>query len=571
MGNQETIIKEKRLILSALPYANNIPHIGNLVGSHLPADIFARYCRLAGYNTILIGGTDENGSPTEIASIQFGIPAQKLVDTFHKIHKQIYDWFGISYDNFSRTSKPIHHKTAQDFFEILYHKGFILEKQIKLPYCEKCDLSLPDRYVEGICPNCGYEKARGDQCDKCTKLLDPLDLKKPKCQICGSTPKIRKSKHLFIDLPRIQKKLEEWVLSNTQWKDHVTALTLGWLKEGLKERCITRDLKFGIDVPLPEYSDKKLYVWVEAVLGYISSTKEWAEKQGHPGEWEKYWKENDAKSYYFMGKDNVPFHTILFPALLIAHGGFNLPYQVVGLQYCNYEGDKISKSRSWGVFCEKLASSGVDVDIWRFYLSNIIPETKDSEFKWDEFEARVNSDLIGNFGNFVNRTLSFLYNHLDKTLNHHELTARDMELVKKIEKTQKEVTDLFEQTKIREALHKILELSAEGNRYFQENKPWELKKTDLKRCETVIYLCTNLCLNLAILVQPFLPSTSKKIFDQLDVKEKFKWSDANKINLKKGHRISEPQILFKQLDKLKIDELKNTVTKPTPLEEIFQK
>ena len=399
--------------------------------------------------------------------------------------------------------------------------------------------------------------------------MDPDQLKNPKCKLCGSKPTERKVKHLFLDFSKLETKLKDWINSNPQWREQVRALALGWIKEGLKPRCITRDLKFGVPVPLADYSDKIFYVWFDAPIGYVSSTKEWAEN--NKKNWEDFWKDKETKVYNFLGKDNIPFHTIFWPGMLIAHGGLNLPYQVVGLQFCNYEGDKISKSRSWGIFCEKLASSGVDVDIWRFYLSNIIPETKDSEFKWDEFEARVNSDLIGNFGNFVNRTLSFLYNHLDKTLNHHELTPRDMELLKKIEKTQKEVTDLFEQIKLREALQKILELSAEGNKYFQENKPWELKKTDLKRCETVIYLCTNLCLNLAILIEPFLPSTTKRIFDQLDVKEKYKWSDANKINLKKGHRISEPQILFKQLDKLKIDELKNTVTKPTPLEEIFRK
>ncbi len=563
--------KEHRLILCALPYANNVPHVGNMVGSHLPADIFARYCRLKGYETLFIGGTDENGTPTEVAAREVGVAPQKLVDEFHKIQKSIYDWFLISYDNFSRTSKPIHHKTTKVFFKEIYDKGFITEKEIKVPFCKNCNMTLPDRYVEGICPNCNYEKARGDQCDKCTKLLDPVDLKKPKCKICGTEPKPKKTKHLFLEFGRLQSDLEKWIKSSKHWNEQVTALAMGWIHEGLKSRCITRDLKFGVQVPMPGYEDKIFYVWFDAPIGYISSTKEWAENMRHPGEWENFWKNPEAKIYNFLGKDNIPFHTIFWPAMLIANGKYNLPYQVVGLQYCNYEGDKISKSRNWGVFCERLPLSGIDPDVWRYYLTHLIPETKDSDFKWDEFEARVNNELINNLGNFVNRALSFIVNHTGRKLDHHELTQQDTVLIKKIESIHKEITDLMEKVKLREALQKILELSADGNKYFQENKPWELIKSDPKRCDTVLYLSANLCVDLAILIQPFLPNTSKRIFSQLGLRDRFTWNDAKKINLEKGQMIERSEILFKPIEKEKIEELKKTVTKPTSMEEIFGK
>ncbi len=571
MINLLTEKKERRLILCALPYANNIPHVGNLVGSHLPADIFARYCRLKGYETVFIGGTDENGTPTEVAAREIGIEPQKLVDTFHDIQKKIYDWFLISYDNFSRTSRPIHHKTTKNFFKEIYDKGYIVEKEIKVPYCGKCKMALPDRYVEGTCPNCKYEKARGDQCEKCTKLLDPVDLKKPRCKICGTQPTPVKTKHLFLDFSKLQGKLEEWIKSNKQWREQVTSLAMGWIHEGLKPRCITRDLKFGVQVPIPGYEKKIFYVWFDAPIGYISSTKEWTDNIKKPGQWENFWTDPKTKIYNFLGKDNIPFHTIFWPAMLIAHGKYNLPYQVVGLQFCNYEGDKISKSRNWGVFCEKIPDSGVDVDVWRYYLAHLIPETKDSDFKWEEFKARVNSELIGNFGNFINRTLSFIENRLAGKITHYELGQRDLEFIKKMEKFHKEITDLFEETKLREALQKILELSGEGNKYLQGNRPWELAKTNLNRCNTVMYLCANLCFDLAILIQPFLPKTSKKIFEQLGVKDKFSWADGNKINLEKGHKIGHSEILFKPLEKEKIQELKKSVGKAADLAEIFGK
>ncbi|MBS3134738.1 methionine--tRNA ligase [Candidatus Woesearchaeota archaeon] len=338
--------KERRLVTAALPYVNNIPHLGNIVGSHLPADIFARYCRLNKYDTIFIGGTDEHGTPIEVAAIKNNTTPQKLADFYYKKHKEIYDWFNFSYDNFSRTSKEIHHKTTQEFLKKVYANGYIKKGELEIPYCKNCNIYLADRYIEGICPVCSYQNARGDQCEKCGKILDPIDLHKPRCVICNKDNIIfRKVKHLFLDLTKLSKRLEKWINTNKVWRQQVKSIALAWIKEGLKPRCITRNLKWGIKVPFKGYEELVYYVWAEAAIGYISSTKEW-----NKNKWEDYWKGKNSKIYHFIGKDNIPFHTILFPAELIAHGGYNLPYNVVGLQYLNYEGGKFSKSKQHGVF-----------------------------------------------------------------------------------------------------------------------------------------------------------------------------------------------------------------------------
>ena len=361
--------KEKRLITSALPYINNIPHLGHIVGSHLPADIFARYCRTKGYETVFIGGTDENGSTSEIAASSIGVEIKEFSDKLHNEHKKIYEWFNISYDNFSRTSKPIHHQTTQEFFKVIYKNGFITPGKMNVFYSEEEKMFLPDRYVKGTCPKCGYEDATGDQCEKCTSMLDSTQLLNPKSVTTNSPVVIKESQHLFLRLDKLSKKVEAWIKKQKTWRSQVKALALGWIKEGLRERCITRDLKHGVSVPLKGYENKKLYVWFDAPIGYISATKE-ATK-----DWSSFWQKKNAKIYNFLGKDNIPFHTIFFPAMILAHGKFNLPYNVIGLQYLNYEGGKFSKSKKIGVFCEKLPDSGIDVDVMRGYLTFVIPET----------------------------------------------------------------------------------------------------------------------------------------------------------------------------------------------------
>jgi len=562
--------KEKRiLVLCALPYTNAIPHIGNIVGSHLPADIFARYCRLKGYDTIFIGGTDENGTPTEVASIELKVSPKQLTDVLYRIHKEIYDWFEISYDNFSRTSLPIHHKTTQEFFKKVHQNGFVSEGLLKLPFCEKDGLFLPDRYVYGTCPHCGYENARGDQCENCTELLDPDQLINPRCKICGSEPVIKDVKHLFIEFGKLESKIEKWIKSNKHWREQVINLALGWIKEGLKKRCITRDLKWGVAVPLDGYEDKVFYVWFDAPIGYVSFTKEWSEKTGK--KWEEFWQDEKTLIYNFLGKDNIPFHTIFWPGMIIANGEYNLPYNVIGLQYCNYEGGKISKSKKWGIFCEKLIEAKIEPDIWRYYLTYLIPETKDTEFKWEEFKNRINNELVGNLGNFVHRTLSFIWNYLDGEIKKGNFGDEEEKLIEKIRKSKKRTQDLLEDVRLREALMEILSLSASGNKYFQENKPWELVKKDRERCNTVLFVCAELCKSLAVLISPFLPRSSNEILRQLNVEKNLAWNDVGSIDLEDAHKINEPSVIFEKLTKDRIEKLKGEVTQVTPLEKFFKK
>ncbi|MBU2633837.1 MAG: methionine--tRNA ligase [Nanoarchaeota archaeon] len=537
-------MKETRLITAALPYTNNIPHIGNIVGSHLPADIFARYCKLNSYKTLFIGGTDEHGTASEITAQKNNVTPKELCDFYYKIHKKIYDWFQISYDNFSRTSKPIHHKTAKEFIKKIYDNGYLIEKTVKIPYCNTCKRSLADRYIFGTCPSCNYENARGDQCEKCTKILDPSDLINPICSVCNkSNIEFKEKKHLFFDLTKLQPKLKKWILSNKHWRSQVKNIALAWIKEGLKPRDITREINWGIQVPIEGYEDAKIYVWAEAAIGYISSTKEYTK------DWELYWKNKKSKIYHFIGKDNIPFHTILFPAELIAEGSFNLPYNVVGLQYLNYEKSKFSKSKGHGVFCENLLNIDLDADYWRFYLSYIIPETSDTEFLWKDFQKRINNDLIDNLSNFINRTSSFIY----KTFNSEVKGKTDKEFYKNVTLKIDKILDLFEKVELKKALEEILRLSDYGNQYFQKKEPWKTKD------KNVLFNCINLCKILGLLIQPYLPSTSKKILKILNCKEN-NFGNLKKFNITK---INKPSLLFQKIDNSLINELKEKTSKIT--------
>ena len=538
-------MKEKRLITAALPYTNNVPHIGNIVGSHLPADIFARYCRARGYDTVFVGGTDDNGTTSEIAAQQHGVSFEKLCTFFYNIHKHIYDWFQISYDNFSRTSKPIHHETVKEFFLKLYAHGYLLEKNVHIPFCTSCQRSLADRYIQGTCPYCAYEFARGDQCEHCGKLLEPDQLKKPSCSVCKKeTIAFQQKKHLFLDLAKSSKHLEKWIKSQKHWRKQVTHMALSWIDNGLKPRDITRELKSGVPFPIKGYEDKKIYVWAEAAIGYISSTKEW-----NNDKWQDYWKNKDCKIYNFIGKDNIPFHTIVFPAELLAEGTYTLPYNVVGLQYLNYERSKFSKSKGHGVFCENLPNIDRGVDYWRFYLSFCIPETGDTEFLWKEFQDRINNDLIANFGNFINRTLTFIWKNYKGTITGEE----DKEFTGHIKTKVTDILHSYEHIELRDALRKILELSTIGNKYLNDKEPW---KTGDKNS---LYNCSHLCKILALLIQPYLPVTSKTILSYLNCPEK----DWRKLLAYTITKINEPHILFDKLEDAKIEDLKKKTSKIT--------
>ncbi|MBI4447916.1 methionine--tRNA ligase [Candidatus Woesearchaeota archaeon] len=542
--------KERRLVTAALPYTNNVPHIGNIVGSHLPADIFARYCRLMGYDTVFIGGTDEHGTATEITAQKYGVTPKRVCDFFYSIHKQIYEWFEISYDNFSRTSNPTHHKFSQEFFKKVYENKFMVEKELDLPYCKVCAKYLSDRFIEGVCPSCGYEKAKGDQCESCSRILDPIKLKNPSCAVCGSEKiEFKKVKHLFLDLEKLSPKLEAWIKKQDMWRQQVSGLAMGWIKEGLKPRCITRDLQWGVKVPIKGFEDKVIYCWFDAPLGYISFTQEW-----DPKRWSEFWQKKDSKIYHFIGKDNIPFHTIFFPGMLLANGEFNLPYNVVGLQYLNYERTKFSKSKGVGVFCENLPTAGLDADYWRFYLTFTIPETKDTEFLWKDFQERVNAELVGNFGNFFNRTLTFIWNKFGGAIPKPK--KEDKVFAKNVEEQTAAIISDFERAELRSALEGILRLSDLGNKYFQEKEPW--KNLD----ETTIFLCANLCKTLALLIQPFLPASSKKLLNMLN-SEEGDWKKLTKQTLIGGHKIKKPEIIFHKLEEEQVKELAKKTSKIT--------
>ncbi len=527
--------KEKRLITSALPYVNNFPHIGNIVGSHLPADIYARYCRLAGYETVFIGGSDEHGTATEIAAEKEGLTPQELCDKYYKEHKKIYEWFQISYDNFSRTSKPIHHQITQEFFKKAYKNGYITEGILTLPFCENCKRQLSDRYIEGICPKCSYDKARGDQCEKCGNTLEPQELKEPRCAICKENNiHFKPTKHLFLALDKLSPRIKEWIINNNNLRPHVKNAALAWINEGLKPRCITRNLKWGVPVPLKGYEDLVFYVWYDAPIGYVSATMEWNKKKG-----KEYWTNPKNNIYHFLGKDNVIFHTIFWESSLLATGGYSLPHNVIGLEYLNYEGGKISKSQNWGtaVFCNKLPEYHLNLDYWRFYLTNLIPETKDTDFSWREFKERVIGDLIDNFGNFINRTLTFVNNKCQGTIKRP--IALDETFNKKINEQIKKILENYEHIELRQTLAEILRLSSLGNEHFNAKEPW--KTND----QAAIYQCTALCEILALLIQPFLPNTSKKILNTLNSTAK---DYTHTIFKTKKYTINKPEILFDKKD-----------------------
>ncbi len=563
-------LKNKRLISAALPYINNVPHLGHIVGSHLPADIFARYCRAKGHETLFIGGTDENGSTSEIAALKLNVSLEKFSDKLYEEHKKIYDWFEISYDNFSRTSREIHHKTVKDFFKVIYKKGFIKKDKMKVFYSPKDNMFLPDRYVVGECPKCGYEYANGDQCEKCTSVLDSFQLKNPKSIISGGKIEIRETEHLFLKLDSLSPKLKKWIESQKYFREQVKGLAMGWINEGLKPRCITRDLKHGVKVPLKEFENKVFYVWFDAPIGYVSSTKEKTK------EWKKYWEDKNSEVYNFLGKDNIPFHTIFWPGMIIAHGEFNLPKNVIGLQYLNYEGKKFSKSKGVGVFCERLPELNLEADVWRHYLTQIIPETGDSEFKWKDFQERVNSDLIGNYANYANRVLNFIYTKMEGKIvkySQKELETIDKELLKTIQEKRKVIEELMEKSELRKAYSEILKLSSEGNKYINDSEPWKIIKENPKRANDIFYISTFLLKNLALLFAPYLPKTSEKIWKQLNLSGNPNsigaWEEGKK-DFGKEHKINKPELLFKRIEDKEVEEYKKITSQGKDLSELFK-
>ena len=514
----------RRLITSALPYVNNIPHLGNLI-QMLSGDVFARFCRNRGYDTLYICGTDEYGTATETKAIEENKTPRELCDFYYNEHIKIYDWFHINFDKFGRTSNEQCTEITQKLFNDLDEAGLIKEHVNKQLFCPKCNMFLADRYVDGTCPKCGSVKARGDQCDDCGTLLDPIELKEPKCHTCGSTPEVRETKHLYIDLPSLSSKLDEWMAKASiegQWADNAINITKAWIRDGLNERAITRDLKWGIPVPKAGYENKVFYVWFNAPIGYMSITKQLADelvKQGKQSfDWKSWWlpsESEEAKNkdkvdlFQFIGKDNIPFHTVIFPCTLLGspHDWTKL-YHMSSTEYMNYENGKFSKSRGVGVFGTDAIETGIPADAWRFYIFYNRPEKQDFQFTWKDFMEKLNSELIGNLGNLVNRTLLFVNKYYDNKVPQSEI---DEELWTKVKELEKKATDYLEWAELKDAFRTMFEISDICNKKFQAAEPWKTRTTDPEAAQKLIYNLCYVIKDLMIMMNPYMPQYTQKI------------------------------------------------------------
>lgn len=538
-------------VTSALPYANGPVHIGHLAGVYVPADIYVRYLRLKGEDVLFIGGSDEHGVPITIKAKKEGVTPQDIVDRYHNIIKDSFKEFGISFDIYSRTSGPVHHEVASDFFKKLYEKGEFIEKESEQYYDEEAKQFLADRYITGECPHCHAEGAYGDQCEKCCTSLSPLDLINPKSAISGSKPVLKSTKHWYLPLDKHENWLREWILENhKEWRPNVYGQCKSWLDMGLQPRAVSRDLDWGIPVPVEGAEGKVLYVWFDAPIGYISNTKELL-----PDSWEKWWKAEDTRLIHFIGKDNIVFHCIVFPAMLKAEGSYILPDNVPSNEFLNLEGDKISTSRNWAVWLhEYLVDFKDKQDVLRYVLTANAPETKDNDFTWKDFQARNNSELVAIYGNFVNRTLVLTHKYFEgKVPARGELTDYDKETLKEFSDIKLEVEKLLDNFKFRDAQKEAMNLARIGNKYLADTEPWKLAKTDMERVGTILNIALQITANLAIAFEPFLPFSSAKLRDMLKLSS-WSWSNLGSIDLlETGAEILPAQLLFEKIEDAAID------------------
>lgn len=542
------------LITSALPYVNNVPHLGNIVGSVLSADIYARYCKARNYNTLFVCGTDEYGTATETKAIEEGCTPRELCDKYHKIHSDVYKWFQIGFDYFGRTTTEKQTEIAQDIFNKLNNNGYLEEHSMKQLYCEEHKAYLADRYVEGECPKCHYEDARGDQCDKCGGLLDPFELINPRCKLDNSKPIPRNSDHIFISLDKLEPRIKEWVEKSSReggWSKNSRTITQSWLKEGLQPRCITRDLVWGTPVPLEKYKDKVLYVWFDATIGYVSITANYTDG------WKKWWKDpENVQLYQFMGKDNVPFHSVIFPgSQLGTNENWTMLHHLSTTEYLQYEGGKFSKSRGVGVFGNNAKDTGVSPSVWRYYLASVRPESSDSHFSWSDFVARNNSELLANLGNFVNRLVKFVnakYNGVVPEYDQKQL-ADFVKLEKDINSILSSYVSEMEQSHERRGLEIAMSLSARGNLFLQENKLDNSLFSEFPaKSDAVVGVGLNIVYSVASVIYPFMPEAAETIYKMLNAPAK-KIDDKFYLCIEGGHNINKAEYLFKRIDEKEIE------------------
>lgn len=579
---------KRYLITAALPYANGLKHIGHLAGAYLPADIYVRYLRAQRRDVVFVCGSDEHGTAIPIQAMKEGGTPQQIIDKYHAIIKQNFEDLSISFDIYDRTSAAIHHETSQEFFTNLYDKGELETKETEQYYDEQAATFLADRYIKGTCPNCQFPNAFGDQCEKCGTTLSPDELINPVSTLSGATPIKRKTTHWYLPLNRHEAFLRQWILEDHKddWRANVLGQCKSWIEGGLQARAVTRDLDWGIEVPLPEAKGKVLYVWFDAPIGYISATRTWADGAGK--DWKPYWYDADTKLVHFIGKDNIVFHAIIFPVMLKLHGNI-LPENVPSNEFLNLEGDKMSTSRNWKLdmqdyiddFVKKENGGPQMVDALRYYLTQIAPETKDSEFTWKGFQDAVNNELVAIFGNFINRSMVLMHkltNGKVPPLHEAILNERDAALVQDIQLAKTTIEQLLENYKFREAQFELIDLARKGNRYMQDNEPWikarqgAVAQPEIDNC---MHYCLQLCANLAILAHPFLPNTASKMLHQMKVVEKMlDWENAGKMKLLSvGYSLRAPELLFRKIDDQEIQDQieklkRNSVQPPVTAEPV---
>lgn len=564
-------MNKKVLITAALPYVNNLPHFGHIVGCHLPADIFYRYQQAVGNDAIFIGGADEHGTANLISAQEYNMPPEVFVKKVGDIHREIYKKLGISYSLNSGTHTPEHDAITKEFFTEIYKNGYIEERETEMLYCEKDKIALADRFVIGTCPYCGYDKAYGDQCDKCGSVYDSDKLINPHCKFCGEPVVFKKTKHLFLKLDKIEPELDKWIEAHKNiWRPHVYGEAKRWIKEGLTPRAITRDIPWGINVPLKGFEDKVFYVWFDAPIGYISITKELGGDELVKDRWQN----PDCEIYNFIGKDNISFHSVFFPAMTIANGKYNLAHNVVGFNFMNFDGQKFSKSKKIGVFCDALLTSDIDVDTLRAYLVTVFPENKDSDFKWEGYRDVVNADLVGKFGNLFNRCLNMIYKNFEGKLDFEfdgeiknaienkeydklsnlGLNEFDIEMIKAIQEYPNLISDLFAKTEFIKAYKEIMNFASVGNGYIEKSAPWSLiKNGDIDNAKKVLYLCLCMAKSLCICAAPIIPNRATEIWqEQLNFAgaptDENVWAKAGKIDIEKSHQTLAPKPLFARVD-----------------------
>ncbi len=537
---------KRTLVTAALPYANGGVHIGHLAGVYVPADIYVRYLRLRGRDVLFICGSDEHGVPITIRAKKEGVTPQDVCDRYHKLIKESFEKFGISFSIYSRTTSDVHAKTATEFFEKLYEKGEFIEQESEQYFDEEAKTFLADRYIKGECPHCGNADAYGDQCEKCGKDLSPTELINPHSTISGSKPVLRTTKHWYLPLDKAQPWLEKWILADhSDWRSNVVGQCKSWFDMGLKPRAVTRDLDWGIPVPVEGAEGKVMYVWFDAPIGYISNTRELL-----PNDWEKWWKSQDTRLVHFIGKDNIVFHCIVFPAMLKAEGSYILPDNVPANEFLNLEDDKISTSRNWAVWLhEYVEEFPGKQDVLRYVLTANAPETKDNNFTWKDFQARNNNELVAVYGNFVNRALVLTQKYFGgKVPPCGELTEQDKEIIAEFRDVKTKVEELLEKFRFRDAQKEAMNLARIGNKYLADSEPWKVFKTDPKRVETILNLSLQLVANLAIAFEPFLPFSSEKLRNMINMPD-LKWDNLGQTDLLvAGHELNQPELLFEKIE-----------------------